>query len=511
MRKIFQTMFSRTVLFGISILIQAYILVMVIWKFSNYFVEFYSICTLLSVSTVLWIVNGKSNPAYKIAWIIPIMIVPIFGGLFYLIFGGNKMSKKNRKKMEMMALTMNTALGQNQQIYDNLEKENLSAANQSNYIKQYSFCPVYQNTLTEYLPTGEMKYEKMIEELKKAKEYIFLEYFIINEGVMWNTILEVLKEKAKSGVDVRVIYDDVGCLLTLPFGYEKQLESMGIKCCVFNPFIPLLSARMNNRNHRKIAVIDGQTAFTGGINLADEYINGYVKYGHWKDSAIMLKGDAVWSLTVMFLSMWGYLRKINEDYEQFKPILDDSMNVNTQGYVQPFNDTPLDDEPVGETVYLNLINTAERYVYINTPYLILDNEMTTSLSMAAKRGIDVRIITPHIPDKWYVHEVSRSYYEVLVESGVHLYEYTPGFLHSKTFVVDDQYAVVGTINLDYRSLYLHFECGVWLYNTTSVLAVKEDYLQTLEVCSRITLEACQSIKWYKKLERLILRAFAPLM
>lgn len=513
MQKLIRILFSRVVLVGTAIFIQALTLIIVIWKFSNYFVYFYAICTLISVLAVFGILNGKSNPTYKIAWIIPILVFPIFGGLFYLMFGGNHSSKRNKFKMEKMNLKMENSFIQNNGIIKKLYEENKNAANQAKYIEKYSACPVYSNTTTKYLSPGEEVFEHMIEELKKAKHFIFLEYFIVEEGIMWNSILKILEEKAKQGVDVRVIYDDVGCLFTLPLGYEKTLENMGIKCCVFNPFVPILSIRLNNRDHRKIAVIDGIIGYTGGINLADEYINAYEKHGHWKDSSIAIKGDAVWSLTVMFLSTWSFLRKTDEDYEAFKPANVKQYNdeFKTEGYVQPFNDSPLDEEAVSESVYLNLINQAVNYVYINTPYLIIDNKMMASLCMAAKRGVDVRIITPHIPDKWYVHAVSRSNYEELLESEVSIYEYTPGFIHSKTFVVDDVFAVVGTINLDYRSLYLHFECGVWMYNTKSVLEVKEDIIETFEKCQLIPLEQCKNIKWYYRLCRSILKVFAPLM
>jgi len=347
--------------------------------------------------------------------------------------------------------------------------------------------------------------------LKKAEKFIFLEYFIIEEGVMWNSILDILKQKAEEGVDVRVIYDDAGCIFKLPYGYNKKLESMGIKCRVFNPLVPLLSSRINNRDHRKIAIIDGHTGFTGGINLADEYINEYEKFGHWKDSAIMIKGEAVWSMTVMFLSMWNYLDGSNEDFNKFKPDIEPLEESCKDGYVQPFADNPLDDETVGEIVYLNLINKARRYVYITTPYLIIDNEIITALTSAAKGGVDVRIITPYCGDKWYVHEVTRSYYRTLIESGVKIYEYTPGFIHSKTFVVDDEYGVVGTINMDYRSLFLHFECGVWMYKCRTIRDIKKDFNDTLKMCREITIEELNEIKWYKTLERMILRIFAPLM
>jgi len=511
MKMLIKLLFNRVSLVGVPILLQIFALVMIIWRFSNYFVYFYVICTLLSVVALLRILTGKTNSAYKIAWIVPIMLFPIFGGLFYLLFGGNKLSIRSIRKMQVIQKKMIKSLVQDKAVIQEIQIQDPSVANQSHYLESYSFCPVYQNTTSKYLTPGERMYEHLLVELKKAERYIFLEYFLIQEGLMWNTILDILVEKAGLGVDVRVMYDDLGCLLTLPYGYDKQLERLGIKCCVFNPFTPVLSTRINNRDHRKIAVIDGYTAFTGGINLADEYINAYQRYGHWKDSAILIQGDAAWSITVMFLSLWSHYKRIDEDFEQYRPAAKHTTTFVSDGYVQPFGDSPLDGESLGETVYLNLISKAERYAYINTPYLILNNVMITALCSAAKRSVDVRIVTPHIADKWFVHAVTRANYDVLVESGVKIYEYTPGFIHSKTIVVDDDLAVVGTINLDYRSLYLHFECGVWLYKTQSVLEVKEDFLRTLEQCESVTEEDCQAVKWYKRLCRSVLSVFAPLM
>lgn len=511
MQRLFKLIFSRVFLFGLAIFIQLLALIMVIWKFSNYFVFFYAVLALASLVAVLAILNGRSNPTYKIAWIVPILVFPIFGGLFYLMFGGSKSSKRNKRKMQIIGDKMRATLSQEQTVMNRLRLNSSKAANQALYINDYSFCPVYNLSTAEYLTPGEMKFARLLEELNKAERYIFLEYFIIEEGIMWDAILEILIEKARLGLDVRVIYDDVGCLMKLPYGYDQKLERQGIKCGVFNPFRPVLSVRLNNRDHRKIAVIDGHTAFTGGINLADEYINAIERYGHWKDASIMIKGDAVWSFVVMFLSLWEWLREDNEDYEPFRPWPEHTKNFTADGFVQPFTDSPFDDEDLSEAVYLNLINQAEHYVYINTPYLIIDSEMQSALRLAAKRGVDIRIVTPHIPDKWYVHAVTRSTYEILLETGVKIYEYTPGFIHSKTFVVDDAFAVVGTINMDYRSLFLHFECGVWLYKNDSVLAVKEDFLQTLQACQNVTWEDCRQIRWYSRVVRSILRMFAPLM
>lgn len=511
MKKLMKLLFSRAFILGIPLILQAFAIVMIIWRFSSYFVYFYSIFTLLSLVALLRILSGRANPAYKIAWILPIMLFPIFGGAFYLMFGGNRLSKRMKRKMNAIQDKTLELLGQNETVVQDLESRDRSVSNLSRYIENYSFCPIYQNTATEFLTPGERMFERLLKELHKAEKFIFLEYFIIEQGGMWDTILEILAEKVKQGVDVRVIYDDVGCLLTLPYGYNKRLEKMGIKCCVFNPLVPILTFRINNRDHRKIAIIDGKTAFTGGINLADEYINAYERFGHWKDSAIICQGEAVWSFTVMFLSLWNYQRQTDEDYEQYRLPAHQAEAFPSDGFVQPFEDSPLDEEAIGETIYLNLIGKAERYIYIHTPYLILDNEMITALCSAAKRSVDVRIVTPHLGDKWFVHAVSRSNYQVLIESGVKIYEYTPGFIHSKTFAVDDELAVVGTINLDYRSLYLHFECGVWLYKTQSVLEVKADFEKTLAHCQSITLEDCRAVKGYRRVGRSILRVFAPLM
>ena len=509
MKKILRFITQRVVITALLIVLQALLLFGFIWKLDNYFVYFYAGSVLLSLLITLGIINSKSNPAYKIAWLIPILLFPVFGGLIYLLFGSDRTGRYLRKKLQGIGTEMDNVIGEAHR-RSGAEQLPPDAANQSRYISHCAYCPPYQNTTTEYLPLGEVKFERMVEELKKAKHYIFLEYFIIQEGKMWNTILDILRQKAAEGVDVRVIYDDMGCIMILPTGYDKTLEQMGIKCRVFNPFVPILSSRFNTRDHRKICVIDGNVGFTGGINLADEYINAYEKHGHWKDTSILLKGEAVFNLTVMFLSMWDYLDGTTgkTDYSRYYPTVWDE---NAKGYVQPFADNPLDDEAVGETVYLNLINKAKRYVYITTPYLILSSEMFTALTSAAKCGVDVRIITPHVPDKWYVHAVSRSHYQPLIEAGVKIYEYTPGFIHAKTFVVDDDYAVVGTINLDYRSLYLHFECAVWMYQTPSVAQVRDDFFKTQQISQEITLEECRSLSFPRRLGRSVLRVFAPLM
>lgn len=500
---------QRVILLVSSFILQIGVITFFLLKYSESFFDFYLASLVLSIIIVFIIINNKSNPSYKIAWIVPVMIFPIFGGLFYLLYGENKLSTREKLKMVIQNIEMTNSLKQDDEIIKKIGDENIYAKNQSEYILNYAKCPVYDNTETTYFKIGEEKFEALLRELKKAHKFIFLEYFIIQEGKMFNSILEILEEKAKQGVDVRLIYDDVGCIVTLPHNYKNTLESKGIKCRVFNPIKPFFTRRLNNRDHRKIVVIDGDVGFTGGINLADEYINEYEKHGYWKDAGIMLKGDAVWNLTVMFLSMWDYIDNKEEDYIKFKP--SKNKYYNSKGYVQPFDDSPLINEPIGETVYLNLINKAKDYIYINTPYLIIDNEMATALKIASKSGVDIKIVTPYIPDKKFVHAVTKSYYESFIKDGIEIYEFTPGFMHAKTFVVDDEYGVVGSINLDFRSLYLHYECGVWLYKTDSIKSLKDDYLETLKKCHKVTMEECKNTSSIRKVLRLIIRMFAPLL
>ena len=351
----------------------------------------------------------------------------------------------------------------------------------------------------------------MVEELKKAEKFIFLEYFIIAPGVMWDTILDILIEKVKQGVEVRVLYDDAGCITTLAPDYYKVLQGLGMKAKVFNPIKPRLAIQMNNRDHRKILVIDGKVGMTGGINLADEYINAKERFGHWKDCSVMLKGEAVWNLTLMFLQFWNYDEKIKDNVFDFKPDFNEFIDIENDGYVQPYSDSPTDNENVGEYTHINMINGANRYVYATTPYLVIDNEMKTALTLAAKNGVDVRILVPHIPDKWYVFAVTRANYQPLIKAGVKIYEYTPGFVHGKTFVVDDDMAVVGTVNMDYRSYYLHYECGVWFYRSKVVMDVKQDYLHSLAKSHEVTLEECKNVKLPVRIMRSILNLFSPMM
>lgn len=512
LNKLLKKVFNRAVVCIIGILLQVAYLVMVFLTFGTLYTYSYFIFLGLGIALSLYIYNRDINPSYKLAWIFVILSFPLFGVMFYIFFGNSHSGDRLRKRMMLYSDESKVLLPQDDELMAALHRDDPAAEKQAKYLYDYSGYPVYSGTSATYFPTGEEKFAAMLEKLEKAERFIFLEYFIIADGKMWGTVLDILERKVKEGVDVRLIYDDVGCLLTLPYKYNEEMERRGIKCRVFNPFRPIWSAKMNNRDHRKILVIDGHTAFTGGINLADEYINAYEKYGHWKDSAVMLRGAGVWSFTEMFLTMWSFLEKDSrEDHRKFKPRPEDIRDIRGKGVVVPFTDSPLDDEPVGENVYLNIINSAEKYVYITTPYLVIDNEMQTALVLAAKSGVDVRIITPHIPDKWFVFAVTRAHYRKLLRYGIKIYEYTPGFIHAKNWVSDDKAAVVGTINLDFRSLYLHFECAAWMYRSECIPDIKRDYLETLKQCQEITYSDCIHINIFRRIGRAILRLFAPMM
>lgn len=504
MKKILNFMLHRVFIVGVLIILQLAFIILTITKF-RFAMLFMSA---IGIIVLLEIINNKANPNYKIAWIIPVLTIPVFGTLFYLMFG-IKNSKKNNNKTEQIRKYNKKFLIQDEVILNNLKQDNMDAYNESQYLIKNGF-PVYNNTITKYFKIGEEYYEELLKQLKEAKHFIFLEYFIIDKGKMWDSILDVLKQKANEGVDVRVIYDDFGCILTLPKKYYKELKKYNIKAVSFNKFVPLLTSKLNNRNHRKIAVIDGNIGFTGGINLADEYINEKERFGHWKDNGIMIKGDAVWSLTVNFLITWNTINNKKEDFNKFSPNYYDCVNTTNNSYIQPYDDSPIDNETVGKNVYLNLINKAKNYIYITTPYLVIDDEVENALILASKNGVDVRIIVPGIADKKIVNEVTKAYYPNLIENNIKIYEYEKGFIHSKTFIVDDIYATLGTINLDYRSLYLHFECGILFYKDKSIIDIKEDIVNTFEQSKLIKKEDTK-IDFIRGLKRAILKLFAPLM
>ena len=504
LRKLRELLFSRAIIISLLLMAQILLFLLFIIRLSQYFAAMYGFFVIVSALVALHIITNDSNPAYKLAWIIPVLIFPLFGGMLYLFFGADKLGPKIEQRICDEERTFKLKSIPRPGRIDDLPQR---LQVQSEYISRAGY-PAYANTKSEFLESGERKFEEMLKAINSAEKYIFLEYFIIGEGYMWDSIHALLKEKAAQGVDVRVIYDSFGCLATLPDDYFKVLRAEGIKCVEFNPPIPVLTMFMNHRDHRKILVVDGKIGFMGGVNLADEYINHIDRFGHWKDTAVRLEGDAVYSLTAMFASMWNAISPERCDTKFFAPIPAESGN----GIIQPYSDTPLDREQVGETVYLNMINRAEKYIYICTPYLITDNETITALINAAKSGIDVRIITPHHGDKWYVHAITRFGYEQLIKGGVKIYEYSPGFIHAKLFVADDNVATVGTVNLDFRSLYLHFECGVWFGGGTTPISIREDFTKTLKKCIEITEDSpIVRKKGLKKLICSVLKLFAPLM
>ena len=443
------------------------------------------------------------------SWLIVIMLLPVFGALLFWYTQSDIGHRAVKTRLSQLTEQTKEIIPQSEQTANCLAQENPGVAALARYIHRSGCYPVFERTAATYFPIGEEKWHEMLRQLEQAEHFIFLEYFIVDEGLMWGKVLEILARKAAEGVDVRVMYDGTCEFSTLPHDYPKRLKALGIKCKMFAPVAPFVSTHYNYRDHRKILVIDGHTAFNGGVNLADEYINQIEKYGHWKDTAIMLKGEAVRSFTLMFLQMWG----IDEKEQEFDRFLSfpSILPENCSGYVLPYGDCPLDNDRVGERVYMDILNRAQRYVHIMSPYLILDGEMETALKFAAERGVDVTLILPGIPDKSAPYSLAKTHYSSLLESGVKIYEYTPGFVHAKVFVCDDQEAVVGTINLDYRSLYHHFECATYLYNTSCIPEIEKDLQNTLEKCREVTSETIQEEKWTLRVMGFVLKTIAPLM
>ena len=461
------------------------------------------------------IVNQSNAEVYRLTWLFFVFCLPILGILLYL-FVANKTTEKHRKKYLEAHASPIQKVEQNPEDLKALQQEYPYLETLANYLSNVSKGGIHRHTSVQYFGLVDYAFEPILAELKKAKHYIFLEFFIIGEGKFWGSILEILKQKAQEGVDVRVIYDDVGSLSSIPFGYDKKLEKMGIKAMIYNRFRPIADIRMNNRDHRKIMVIDGHTCFTGGFNVADEYINAEVRFGHWKDNAMMLKGAAVSNFTAMFLANWIIARREDENidksyYDASKFIDEIGGFPENDGFVQPYTDIPYDANAVGERVYINICNIAKKYLYVATPYLIIDKEMENALTFAAESGVDVRLLTPHIPDKGTVFSITRSFYGNLLKAGVKVYEYTPGFVHEKVFIADDEVATCGTINLDYRSLYLHMECGTLMVGTKAVVDMKEDFEKTLESCHEVTLPEWQHWNKRNKTYWAVLRLVAPLL
>lgn len=505
-RGLWRLLFGRTTVILLLLAVQVGLLFVGFFRLGKYVV--YGGSMLVALAVALAVVNRRGDPASKITWILLIMLAPAFAIPFYIFADKEPGHRLVRRRLaHIQSRTAQYAPPQLDALSD-LWERSPGVARLARYMERTGGHSFYQHSGAAYLPSGEAAFEAMLAELDRAERFIFLEFFIVEEGYMWGRILRVLERKVQEGVEVRMLYDGTCAVGKLPYRYPQKLEALGIRCRMFAPLHPLVSTHYNNRDHRKILVVDGRTAFTGGVNLADEYINRKVLHGHWKDTAVQVTGEAVRGFTLLFLQMWAVGESVDED---FAPYLDASGPVDAPGWVMPYGDSPFDGENVGEMVYMDILNRAVKYVHITTPYLIIDHEMITALTFAAKRGVDVKLIVPSRPDKRTVFAVTKSYYRELIEGGVAIYEYTPGFIHAKTFVSDGDTAVVGSINLDYRSLYLHFECAAMLYGVPAAADVERDFQATLAQCHRMTVEDCRRDSFGRRALGWILRPLAPLM
>ena len=469
---------------------------------------FYILCYITAFACIIKIIASDDNPDYKVPWVLFVLTVPIAGFMLYFMFYSRKLQKKYIKRLN--ELKQYDYKKDSTKIEKELEKTDKMAYSQGKMLSEISGSHLFTNTKQMYFSLGEEMLESMMLDLERAEKFIFMEYFIIEEGKLWNGILEVLKKKALMGVTVRVLYDDIGCMNTLPGNYCKTLRKMGIEATPFSRLKGNADSEFNNRSHRKILVIDGKVGYTGGINLADEYINEVVRFGHWKDTGIRLEGEAVWELTRLFLYDYGInVKKSPVDNYELYP---ESNNITETGYLIPFGDgpRPLFEHNVGKRVIQNMLSSATQYVYITTPYLIIDNDLCTVIESAAMRGVDVRIIVPHIPDKKLVFEMTKSFYHRLMKAGVKIYEYEPGFIHAKSYIADGEYAMIGTINLDYRSLVHHFENGVWMYKCSCINELKNDIDKTLEKSIEITPDMLKTGPITRFIRSLV-RIFAPML
>ena len=501
--------FSRMAIVIVLFVLQVLTLFGVFQVFQQYLPHFLGGNAAFVIAMVIYLINSRMSSSAKLTWLIIIMAMPVFGGLLLLYTQTDVGHRAIKKRLTEILEQTKEMLPQSPETLASITEENPETAALARYLSRSGCFPVYDHTDVTYFPLGENKFYELLRQLEEAKRFIFLEYFIVDEGVMWGKVLEVLAQKAREGVEVRMMYDGTCEFSTLPYDYPKRLERLGIKCKMFSPLTPFLSTHYNYRDHRKILVIDGHTAFTGGVNLADEYINLKSRFGHWKDTSIMLKGEAVQSFTLMFLQMWNTDEKVPL-YKKYLPY-PITQKPDAPGYVIPYGDCPLDHDKVGEEVFVEILNHATRYVHIMSPYLILDSVMENALKFAAKRGVEVTLILPGIPDKPIPYAIAKTHYASLLEAGVKIYEYTPGFVHAKVFVCDDIKAVVGTINLDYRSLYHHFECAAYMYRTSCIPDIEADFQNTLEQCRLVTPETIKKEKLSVKITGMTLKFLAPLL
>lgn len=507
-RKILSLVFSRLVVTGILLLVQFVWLFVLFFRLSEYAAWVNGVGLALSVLMCLALIRQDSTvPEFKISWLILFTVMPVQGGLLYLLWGDKRPAIRLRHRLERAEAQLVPLRTADPAAQELLEHRDPRAAQTARYVRDFAPGPVFDGTAVRYYPSGEAMFADMLPALQSAQKSIYVESFIIGMGEMWGQIHEILRRKAAQGLDVRVCYDDAGCLSLLPHNYDETLRAEGIRAFSFNRCVPLLNLVMNNRDHRKIMVIDGRIAFTGGVNLADEYINKLVRFGYWKDSGVRLEGPAARSFANIFLAFWkAHYPQEPLDLEAALPPV---APLPTDCLAQPFADSPVDRESVAKNVYLELINQAQKRLYICTPYLILDNDLITALRLAAKRGVEVKIFTPGIPDKPTIYLMTRSYFPALLRAGVHIYTYTPGFLHAKTWLCDDRVAAVGTVNLDYRSLYLHFECSALLYGGKVLEDILADMQSIEKESAPVALEDCRT-GFLGTLHSAVLRLVAPL-
>ncbi len=506
-KKILKFFTSRLFIISMLILIQILLIVLPMVYLSSYNILLELFFALLSVLIAIAIVNRNYNPSFKIAWLVPVLCLPVGGALFYILFGRNHLNKKNTEKLKKAVESSEGIITPDNELLEMIGEKNAHLKREASYIINNSRSNVYAFTETEFLNPGSLFFERLVADLNNAEKFIFLEYFIIGDGEMWRKTLDILKRKAAEGVEVRLLYDDIGTINLLPVDFPQQMEKLGIRTAVFNPYKPSLDQFLNYRDHRKFAIIDGKIAFTGGINIADEYINRKKRFGFWEDSSVKLNGDAVKKVTVLFLEMWYFTTQEKPDFHKYIT----SYQAKNDGFVIPFSDEPLFQEMIHENAYINVIDNAKKSVYICTPYLILDNTMESCLIRAAKSGIDVKIITPHHPDKKTVFEMTRSNYETLIKNGVEIYEFTPGFMHTKMIISDGLTAIVGTCNFDFRSFYLHFENGVWMYKSKAVRQAQDSFFKALSASEKITPDFFKNVPLKKQIIRSFLKIFSPLL
>ena len=511
MKQLFKIIYSNKLLAAMMLIIQIAVIVVSVYCLADYRVYLEGFLDLLTFALVVYELNRPDNPSFKMTWIVIVVLFPVLGALIFIYTHIDFTPSAIRDTQSKAFKAVRSEEPDDGRLLERLRREQPTVYGTARFLSHYGSSPVFDNSPVKYYPLGDYMIRDMIDELGKANKFIFLEYFIINRtGKVWQEIYPILRRKAQEGVDVRIIYDGMGCLNTLPPYYEERVNFDKIKCQSFLPVQPLLSTYQNNRDHRKIMVIDGRVAFTGGVNLSDEYANITERFGHWKDTGIRIRGSAVAGFTSLFLQMWNGITETDSPNDCRK-LMETSKPEKHAGIVIPYADTPLDEINVGLRVYIDMINHADNHINIMTPYLTLDDELYNALRYAVQRGVKVNIILPHIPDKAYAFWLARTYYPQLLRSGVRIYEYTPGFVHAKTFEIDNRAAVVGTINLDYRSLFLHHECAAMLFDVPEIENIYDDFKKTLFSCEEITMEKYNRFSLFQRMAGQVIKLIAPLL